>query len=133
MKYWDILNKTQPVAVASVEGDQPRLRMMTLIMLENRLFLATGSKDAKTRQWAQNPKLECMYLLSDERGNGYLRITGTVRRVGSVPLKHSVAEHARFIYQYWQDADSPDYVLYEIEVSQWRYLKPGVDTEEVYS
>lgn len=131
MKPWQLLNTTQTVSVASIDASKPRIRPMTLICIAEHLYLATGSKDAKTGQWAQNPNLECLLSLSDTAGNGYLRISGEVRRVTDISQKKEVADTARFIYNYWQDPANPDFTLYEVLPSEWRYLVPGADLEEV--
>lgn len=114
MMYWQLLESIQAVSVASVECDQPRLRPMTLICMKQRLFLATGAKDSKVKQWQKNPKTECLLALKSEAGNGYLRIAGGLVVVQDLALKQMVADHAKFIYNYWQDPASPDYILYEL-------------------
>jgi len=129
MDYWHLFDKTQAVSVASLEADQPRVRPMTLICLEQRLFLATGSKDSKAKQWQRNPHLECLLTFNSEAGNGYLRVSGTVSPIQNLDLKKQIADYAPFIYTYWQDSANPDFVLYEIIPAQWRYLEPGADLE----
>jgi uncharacterized pyridoxamine 5'-phosphate oxidase family protein len=131
MTLWHLFNATQTVSVASVDESKPRLRLMTLICMNERLFLATGSGDNKTRQWALNPNLECLLPLSGDAGNGYLRIGGEARVVRDLALKQEVAETAKFIYNYWQDSANPDFILYEVLPREWRYLQPGADLEEV--
>lgn len=127
--HWQLFNKTQPVTVASIELEQPRLRPMTLICKDARLFLATGSKDSKVKQWQQNPHLECLLPLKNETNSGYLRISGIVQIVENQELRQTVADFAPFIYNYWEDSANPDFVLYEIIPEQWRYLEPGADLE----
>lgn len=132
MDFWHLFTKTQAVSVASIENEQPRLRPMTLICKDERLFLATGSKDSKVSQWAQNPRLECLLPQKSGDFSGYLRISGTVQAVWDQELRQQVADFAPFIYNYWKDSANPDFVLYEILPVQWRYLKPGEDLETIY-
>ena len=117
-----ILNKRQAVSLATVEGDQPRLRPMTLIVKEGRFYFATGSTDEKTRQIDGNNKAEFCLLLPSGNNTGYLRGSGQMKKVQSMPDKKEVADWAQFIY---------DFVLYELELRQIRYMEPGDMKETV--
>lgn len=128
---FSLLKPTQMVHLATVEGTEPRLRPMTLIVMERRLFFATGSTDAKTAQIAANPATEWCLL---ERGGDYtgtMRCRGTMTLVSDPSLKQQVADHARFIYDYWRDAADPDFVLFELQPAQFRYMAPGDMKETV--
>ncbi len=126
-----ILNKRQAVSLATVEGDQPRLRPMTLIVKEGRFYFATGSTDEKTRQIDGNNKAEFCLLLPSGNNTGYLRGSGQMKKVQSMPEKKEVADWAQFIYDYWKEASDPDFVLYELELRQIRYMEPGDMKETV--
>ncbi len=127
----DTLKPTQMVHVATCEGSEPRLRPMTLIAKERRLFLATGAKDHKSAQIAANPNAEFCLLYTSEEGSGYLRGRGVLIQVDELARKKEVADFAPFIYAYWTDAADPDYRLYELELRQLRYIKPGEMYEEI--
>jgi len=129
MACWELLKNLQPVAVATVDQLRPRVRPMTLICKQERLFLATGLRDAKVEQLKTQPYLELYLALKNEAGNGYLRISGKVEPVRQVQTKKEIADFAHFIYDYWEDPANEDYVLYELHAQEWRYLKPGEDLE----
>ncbi|MDD4011866.1 MAG: pyridoxamine 5'-phosphate oxidase family protein [Sphaerochaetaceae bacterium] len=58
--------------LATVEGDQPRVRPFgTIMMFENRLYIQTGKKKACSRQMAENPKVE----ICGFREGKWIRIT----------------------------------------------------------
>ena len=120
-----IFQKRQAVSLATVEGDQPRLRPMTLIVKEGRFYFATGSQDNKTRQLDGNNKAEFCLLLPSGQNTGYLRGSGKLKKVQNLPEKKDVADWAEFIYDYWKEASDPDFVLYELELRQIRYMPPG--------
>lgn len=126
-----ILNKRQAVSLATVEGDQPRLRPMTLIVKEGRFYFATGSTDEKTRQIDGNNKAEFCLLLPLGQNTGYLRGSGKMQKVENPDTKKDVADWAEFIYDYWKEASDPDFVLYELELRQMRYMEPGEMIETV--
>jgi uncharacterized pyridoxamine 5'-phosphate oxidase family protein len=60
---WKLFQEQQHVFLATAEGDQPRLRPVTLLHLLDKLYVATGSNDAKVKQLKQNPKVEFCLLL----------------------------------------------------------------------
>lgn len=70
---WSHFGELQNVFLATVEGDQPRLRPVTLIRLGNRLFFATGGGDAKVEQIKRNPKVEFCLLLEKGESKGTVR------------------------------------------------------------
>lgn len=125
-----ILKTCQMVLVASCEGDQPRLRPMTLIWWDQRFWLATGSRDNKTRQLQNNPKLEWCLLIPGDGCTGYLRGCATVLPIKDIKLRKDVAEASGFIYNYWKDATDEDFILYELQSTKLRWMPPGAMYEE---
>ncbi len=129
MKLDDLLKVTQMVYIATMEDDQPHLRPMTLIWWERRFWFATGSRDAKVAQIKANPKVEWSLLLPGDGCTGYLKCTGSMREERDSSVRRAVADAARFLYNYWKDADDPDFILYEMLPSRMRYMEPGADLE----
>ncbi|MCB5264070.1 MAG: pyridoxamine 5'-phosphate oxidase family protein [Candidatus Cloacimonetes bacterium] len=121
---------THMAVLSTIKDQRPSLRPMTMINQNDRLFFATGSKDAKAAQIDTNPYVECLVLQSNEHGNGYFRIAGKLHTVTDHTIKQAVADYAPFIYQYWDDVANEDFVLYELDVETCRYLKPGANLEE---
>ena len=70
---WDHFNEQQYVFLATTDGTQPRVRPVTLLYIQNRLFVATGTKDAKVKQIKQNPKTEFCLLIEKEEKKGTIR------------------------------------------------------------
>jgi uncharacterized pyridoxamine 5'-phosphate oxidase family protein len=126
-----IFNKIQMVDLATAEGDQPRLRPMTLIYMDKHFYFATGSNDNKTKQLQANPKAEFCMLIKNESNSGYVRGSGKMQIVTEQTLRKAVADFAVFLYDYWKDAADPDFVLFELLLSDLRYMKPGEMYEEV--
>ena len=131
MNYKRYLKDTQMVTIATCDGNQPRVRPMTLIYMDDKFFFATGSKDTKNSQLLTNPKTEFCLVVSKESGNGYIRGSGVMKIEESFSQKEAVAEHAKFVYDYWQDPQDPDFVLYELILQQIRFMSPGEMLEEV--
>ncbi|GAB1467670.1 hypothetical protein MASR2M64_03490 [Candidatus Cloacimonadota bacterium] len=119
------LKKLQTVDLATCEEDQPRLRPVTLIVKDGRFFFATGSKDSKTKQLENNCKAEFCLLIPAKECTGYLRGAGKMKKVENPDTRKEVADWAEFIYEYWKEANDPDYCLFELELQQIRNMEPG--------
>ncbi|MDR2404035.1 MAG: pyridoxamine 5'-phosphate oxidase family protein [Spirochaetaceae bacterium] len=56
---YDFLKKTQTYYLATVEGDQPRVRPFgTIDIFEGKLYIQTGKIKEIAKQLSKNPKLE---------------------------------------------------------------------------
>ena len=124
-KIFALLKPTQMVHLATIEGTEPRLRPMTLIVKDRRFYFATGATDAKTAQIAANPAVEFCLLERAEQYTGTLRCRGKLRLVASPAIRQEIADHAPFLYDYWKDPSDPDFVLFELIPTQYRYMAPG--------
>lgn len=75
-KVLEFLKKAGTYYLATVEGDQPRVRPFgTILAYEGKLYLQTGKKKAVSRQLAANPKAElCAFC-----DGVWLRVCGTLK------------------------------------------------------
>ncbi len=62
-----LIQRKMTVFFATVEGDQPRIRVIEIVPFENRLYFATGSDNAKVDQIKFNPKSEFCLLIAREK------------------------------------------------------------------
>ena len=71
----DFLKKTRVYYLATVDGDQPRVRPFgTAMLYEGKLYIQTGRKKNVSKQIFRNGKVElCAY-----DGSCWLRLTGTL-------------------------------------------------------
>ncbi|MBN2537646.1 pyridoxamine 5'-phosphate oxidase family protein, partial [candidate division WOR-3 bacterium] len=52
----------QTAALATVEGEMPRVRPVMLLHHDDRLWVSTGTTDDKVKQLLLNPKVEFYFL-----------------------------------------------------------------------
>jgi len=129
---WEEFSKLQYVYLATAEGDQPRVRPVTLVNLERRFWIATGSKSAKAAQIRKNPNVEfCLPLLDGER-TGYIRVAGTADAVEDREVKARIASQLDFFNEYWDSPDDPEYTLLRISHVAVEYLPPGAAQAETF-
>lgn len=72
---YNFLKEAGTYYLATVEGDQPRVRPFgTILLYEGRLYIQTGKSKKVSRQLAANPKAEiCAY-----KDGEWLRVSGTL-------------------------------------------------------
>lgn len=129
---WERFSKLQYVYLATAEGDQPRVRPVTLVNIEHRFWIATGSKSAKAAQIRKNPNVEfCLPLLDGER-TGYIRVAGTADAVEDREVKARIASQLDFFNEYWSSPDDPEYTLLRISHVAVEYLRPGAAQAETF-
>jgi uncharacterized pyridoxamine 5'-phosphate oxidase family protein len=73
----DFLKKCGTYYIATVEGDQPRVRPFgTAIVFENKIYIQTGKRKNVAKQMKANPKVEiCAF---DASSGNWIRIAATV-------------------------------------------------------
>jgi uncharacterized pyridoxamine 5'-phosphate oxidase family protein len=62
---WDNLKDCQVVFLATIEGNKPRVRPVTLMRKRNDLFTVSGKKSAKIKQIMENSTVEFAFSLPD--------------------------------------------------------------------
>ena len=74
-RVYEFLKTAQTYYLATVEGDQPRVRPFgTIHMFEGKLYIQTGKGKSVAKQIAANPKVELCAMKGDE----WIRVTGTL-------------------------------------------------------
>jgi uncharacterized pyridoxamine 5'-phosphate oxidase family protein len=122
---WKSFSGEPHIFLATIEGDQPRVRPVTLIRLQNKLFVTTGSNDAKVKQIRQNPKTEfCLLLEKDER-QGTIRAECEARIVENKDIKADVYNNISFAKEFWKSPEDPNYTLIWLQPNAFEYMKPG--------
>ena len=108
-KVYDFLKQAQTYYLATVDGDQPRVRPFgTVDIFEDRLYIQTGKSKSVSRQLQENPKAEiCAF-----KDGKWLRVTGTLVRDDRVePKAHMLDNYPELKAMYSADDDNTE-VLY---------------------
>jgi uncharacterized pyridoxamine 5'-phosphate oxidase family protein len=122
---WNLLKASQCVYLATAEGDQPRVRPVTLLDIDRKFWIATGRRSAKARQMLRNPNVEFCLPLTETCGSGYLRVAGISAAETDPETRKKIGAQIPFLSEYWSGPDDPDVVLFRITRVEIEYLKPG--------
>jgi uncharacterized pyridoxamine 5'-phosphate oxidase family protein len=119
----------QVVYLATAEGDQPRVRPVSLIKLSGRFYVVTGARGGvnaeKLKQIRANPKVEYYLPLQINGSNGFIRGEGTAIVVDDPVTRERLHREVEWARDYFPTVDHPDYVLLEIKDSVYSFREPG--------
>lgn len=108
-KVHDFLKKAGTYYLATVEGDQPRVRPFgTIHIFEGKLYIQTGKAKAVAQQLAANPKAEvCAFL-----DGTWLRVAGELVEDDRVEARKSMLDAYPELRKMYDENDGNTQVLY---------------------
>ena len=118
------LKNFQHVFLATIDGDQPRVRPVTLINFEGKFWITTDTKSEKVKQIMKNPKVEFSFIFKKRNRNCCLRVTGLAKIIKDRQIKAKLAKHCNFFSKHWKSVDDPNYTLLQIIPSEITYVTP---------
>ncbi len=115
--------------MATAEGDQPRVRPVSLIRLDDEFYVITGArggaKTGKVRQIKLNPKVEFYMTLQGEESQGFIRGETVASIVDDPELKERLYGEIEWASSYFDGPEDPSYILLHMEPKAFHYRKPG--------
>ncbi|MGD2142535.1 MAG: pyridoxamine 5'-phosphate oxidase family protein [Candidatus Bathyarchaeota archaeon] len=121
--------KQNLIYLATAEGDQPRVRPVSLIHLGGNFYIITGARGgrnaAKLNQIKKNPKVEYYLTLAEGEKRGFIRGEATVYITDDPSLKEQLFEEIEWAKDYFKDPTDPDYVLLKLHPITYFYRRPG--------
>jgi len=121
---WNQFKDFQHVFLATTDGDQPRVRPVTLINFDNKLWITTDTWSDKVKQIQDNPKVELSFTFTEENKDCCIRVTGLAKTIKDRHVKTKLAQHCEFFSKHWKNVDDPNYTLLEILPSEAKYVTP---------
>ena len=108
-KVYQFLDEAQTYYLATVEGDQPRVRPFgTALLYNGRLYIQTGKVKPVSRQLAVNPKAEiCAF-----KGGKWLRVAGELINDDDRAAKVAMLEKMPSLKAMYSADDDNTQVLY---------------------
>lgn len=106
---YEFLKKCNTYYLATVEGDQPRVRPFgTVNIFDGKLYIQTGKSKSVAKQMAANPKVEiCAF-----DGTTWIRVTGTAVADERREAKTSLLDAYPFLRNNYSEDDGNTEVLY---------------------
>jgi uncharacterized pyridoxamine 5'-phosphate oxidase family protein len=106
---YEFLKKCGTFYIATVEGDQPRVRPFGVVnIFEDKLYIQTGKSKNVSKQMQINPKVEICGFLDGT----WLRLEGKVVRNDRVEAKASMLDANPVLRTMYSELDDNTEVLY---------------------
>ncbi len=106
---YDFLKKCRTYFIATVEGDQPRVRPFgTYHIFENKLYIQTGKSKDVSKQMKKNPKIEICGLNEGQ----WIRIQAIAVEDDRVEAKQSLLDAYPSLKNRYSATDNNCQVLY---------------------
>jgi len=122
---WSLFSGLQNVFLATADGDQPRLRPVTMMRLGDRLFFATGISDAKVKQIRGNPKVEFCLLLEKGESKGTVRAECLAKIVTDNVVKSELYNKVPIMKEFWSSPEDKTYALIELTPRGFEFMPVG--------
>ena len=107
--------------LATVEGDQPRLRPISPVKTDGfTIYVANLRRYAKTEQLAANPKAELCYTDDDHH---QVRITAEASLVTDASLLKEIWESNPLLRAYLRTPENPELIIYRFTPNDVRYMR----------
>ena len=117
----DVLTADRFPYLASMDGDQPRLRPVSPVKTDGfTVYVANLRSYHKTAEIAANPKVELCYLDSD---HNQVRITGVAQIVHDQQILEEIWNANALLRQYLGSLDNPELIVYRIDPRRVRYMR----------
>lgn len=108
-RVYQYLNDAQTYYLATVEGDQPRVRPFgTALLYEGKLYIQTGKAKPVSKQLAANPKAEICAC----KGASWLRVAGELINDDRIEVKEAMLEKMPSLKAMYSADDDNIQVLY---------------------
>ena len=121
-KVCQFLEESGTYYLATVDGDQPRVRPFgTVMIFEGKLYIQTGKVKPVSRQLAANPKAEiCAF-----RDGKWLRVSGELVEDDRIEAKTAMLDKYPSLRGMYSETDDNTIVLCCISVAAKRFSPPS--------
>ena len=117
----DTMEAARFPVLASVDGEQPRLRPVSPVLTEGlTVYVANLRHYNKTREIAANPRVELCYL---DPNHNQVRITGRAEVLTDASLLQQIWDANPLLRQFLGSIDNPQLIVYRIVPVQVRYMR----------
>jgi uncharacterized pyridoxamine 5'-phosphate oxidase family protein len=114
-EYIKFANENPASHIATIEGDQPRVRSMLMwIADETGFYYNTGAAKELYKQLQINPKVELCFFDPKAPNMKMMRITGKVEFINDIELKKKLVEARPFLKQMGLTPENPNLILFRI-------------------
>jgi len=117
----EIVKTDRAPLLATIDGDQPRLRPVSLLRSDRfTVFVGNLRRYHKTIEIQANPKVEMCFM---DAHHNQVRMTGLAEVVKDRAILKEIWEANPLLRQFLGTMDNPEFILYQITPKQVRYMQ----------
>jgi len=106
------------IHLATLDGDQPRVRMLSFTTYDNKLWIITRSGDDKVSQIRKNSNVEFTLAIGGKEETGCLRVTAEAHIVEDQTMRDNVTSVIAWFTGYWKSSEDPDFTLIRLDMKK---------------
>ncbi|MDM7992198.1 MAG: pyridoxamine 5'-phosphate oxidase family protein [Candidatus Fermentibacter sp.] len=123
----DLFDERSSVTLATVAGDRPSVRPMTLMKVDGGLFMLTEAGSPKLAELRANPRCLVYRGLADGRGNGFITLDCAAAEETSPSERKRLYARSGYASTYWTSPGDPKFCLLRLVPDGARMMMPGED------
>jgi uncharacterized pyridoxamine 5'-phosphate oxidase family protein len=108
---WELFRNYPTVHLATVDNGHPRVRPMTLIVYNEKLWMVTHTEKNKIAEIQKNSNMEFSQVFIKDKMVGCIRATGRAKIIKDKDIKKDISKVIAFFQSYWRSVDDPNYTL----------------------
>lgn len=116
----EIVKKVRFPVLATIDGNQPRVRPVSPVRTEGfTVYIANLKSYGKTGEIEKNPRVELCYLDDD---HNQVRITGVAEVVTNRKVLEEIWNSNKLLQHYLGSIDNPELIVYKITPNRVRFM-----------
>jgi uncharacterized pyridoxamine 5'-phosphate oxidase family protein len=115
---WSFLEAGGLIHLSTVDGNHPRVRMVSLNVYDQKLWVVTRTGDDKVAQIRENSNVEFTLAIQGKERTGCLRATAEARIVGDQQTRSDVASTIPWFTGYWESPADPNFTLIRLDLKK---------------
>jgi len=115
---YEFMRKNELMNFATIEDNQPRVRIMALISHNKEWFATTKTPRPKVSQIQKNENFEFSFLLKQDENLGSLRARGKALITEDLEVKKKLSEEITWFSHYWTSYKDPLFCLIKLEIEK---------------
>ena len=115
---WPFLEAGGLIHLSTVDGNHPRVRMVSLNVYDQKLWVVTRTGDDKVAQIRENSNVEFTLSIQGKERTGCLRATAEARIVEDQQTRSDVASTIPWFTGYWESPADPNFTLIRLDLKK---------------
>ena len=104
--------------LATLDGNQPRVRMLAFTVFDQKLWIVTRTGDDKIDQIRKNSNTEFTLAVQGKERTGFLRATAKAIIVDDPNTRKDVSSAIPWFTGYWKSSEDPDFTLIRLDMKK---------------